>query len=69
LDITYFEGGRQTIDGNPLNDTQRNVKIGGTIVVPFHRRHAIKIGYANGVITRYGNDFDQLLISYQVALK
>ena len=69
LDITYFEGGRQTIDGNPLSNTQRNVKIGGTIVVPFHHRHAIKIGYANGVITRYGNDFDQLLISYQVVLK
>ena len=46
-----------------------NLKLGGTLVVPIHGRHAIKIGYANGVVTRYGNDFDQLLVSYQVALK
>jgi hypothetical protein len=37
--------------------------------MPIHGRHAIKIGYANGVVTRYGNDFEQLLVSYQVALK
>lgn len=69
LDVTYFRGGQQTIDGNPLNDELRNLKLGGTFVMPFHGRHAIKIGYANGVITRFGNDFDQLLVSYQVILK
>ena len=68
LDLTYFTGGRQTIDEDRLKDKQRNVKIGGTVVVPFRGRHAIKIGYANGAITRYGNDFDQFLLSYQVAL-
>lgn len=69
LDVTYFKGGRQTIGGDPLNDELRNLKLGGTLVVPFHRRHAIKIGYANGVVTRFGNDFEQFLVSYQVALK
>jgi hypothetical protein len=69
LDLTWFAGGRQTIDGDPLNDTQRNLKIGGTIMVPFRGRHAIKIGYGNGVITRFGSDFDQVIVSYQVALK
>jgi len=69
LDLTYFTGGRQTIDGNPLHDTQRNLKVGGTVVVPFRGRHAIKIGYGNGVITRFGSDFEQVLVSYQVALK
>jgi hypothetical protein len=68
LDITYFMGGRQTIGGNQLGDTQRNLKIGGTLVVPFHGRHAIKIGYANGAITTYGSNFDQFLLSYQVLL-
>lgn len=68
LDVTYFAGGRQTIGGNPLSDSQRNVKLGGTLVVPFGGRHAIKVGYANGVITRFGNDFDQFLVSYQVVL-
>jgi hypothetical protein len=69
LDLSWYEGGRQTIDGDPLNDTQRNLKVGGTIVVPFRGRHAIKIGYGNGVITRFGSDFEQVLVSYQVALR
>jgi hypothetical protein len=68
LDVTYYRGGRQTIGGEPLRNSQNNMKLGGTLVVPFLRRHAIKIGYANGVITRYGEDFDQVLASYQVLL-
>ena len=67
LGLTYFMGSRQTIGGEQLEDRQRNMKIGGTVVVPFLRRHAIKIGYASGIITRYGNDFDQLLVTYTVA--
>jgi hypothetical protein len=69
LDVTYYVGGQQTIDGTPLEDSQRNIRIGGTFVFPFHQRHAIKIGYVNGVVTRYGSDFDQLLLSYQVRIK
>jgi hypothetical protein len=69
LDITYFRGGRQTIGGEPLDNAQRNLKIGGTIVLPFRGRHAIKIGYAGGVVTRFGRDFDQVLMSYQLILK
>ena len=68
LDVTYYYGGRQTIGGEPLRNTQSNVKLGGTLVVPFLRRHAIKVGYAAGVITRYGEDFRQLLLSYQMVL-
>ena len=69
LDLTYFEGGRQTIGGERLSDVQKNIKVGGTVVVPFAGRHAIKIGYASGAVTKYGSDFDQLLVSYQVLLK
>ena len=68
LDVSTFRGGRQTIEGNRLDDAQRNVKIGGTLVVPFIHRHAIKIGYAAGTVTRYGNDFDQFLLSYNLLL-
>lgn len=68
VDVTYFTGGQQTIGGGPLRDRQRNVKLGGTMVIPFLKRHAIKLGYANGIITRFGNDFDQFLLSYSVVL-
>ena len=69
LDITYYRGGRQTIDGNALRDKQNNVKLGGTLVVPFLKRHAIKIGYADGIVTRFGNDFNQFIVSYTLFLK
>ena len=69
LDLSAFRGGRQTIEGNRLDDAQRNLKIGGTIVLPFLRRHAIKFGYAHGAITTYGNDFNQILLSYNVLIK
>ncbi len=69
LDVTYYRGGNQTIDGNLLENKLHNLKLGGTLVVPIHKRHGIKFGYANGVVTRYGNDFNQFLVTYQVALK
>ena len=69
LDITYYNGGRQTIDGNTLRDKQNNVKIGGTVVLPFLKRHAIKIGYADSIITRFGNDFSQFIVSYNLVLQ
>jgi hypothetical protein len=69
LDVTYYRGGNQTINGNLLENKLHNLKLGGTLVVPIYKRHAIKFGYANGVVTRYGNDFNQFLVTYQVALK
>ena len=68
LDGNYFFGGRQTIAGEQLSELQRNSRIGCTAVVPFGRRHAIKIGYSSGVATKFGNDFNQFLLSYQVLL-
>jgi len=69
LDANYFTGGRQTIDGRRLVDVQHNSKIGGTVVVPFKGRHAVKIGYAKGLFTEFGTDFDQFLVSYQVLFR
>mgnify|MGYP001815445299 FL=1 len=68
LDLSFFSGGRQTIGGNRLSDSQRNAKVGGTLVFPFAKKHALKIGYANGAVTKYGSDFDQFLVTYQVLL-
>jgi len=68
LDANYFTGGRQTIDGKQLVDLQSNRRFGGTVVVPFAGRHAVKLGYSIGTRTRYGNDFKQFLMTYQVLL-
>ncbi len=66
LDYTYYEGGRQTIGGNELDDVQRNARLGGTLVVPIQPRQAIKFGYSTGVKTDFGSDFDQFLVTYNV---
>jgi hypothetical protein len=68
LDANYFTGGRQTIGGDPLRDLQSNRRFGGTLVVPFAGRHAIKVGYSIGTRTRYGDDFRKLVVAYQVLL-
>lgn len=66
LEANYFTGGRETVGGNERGDVQRNMRMGGTVVVPFHRRHAVKLGYSQGVITESGTDFYQFLVSYNV---
>lgn len=68
LDFNYVTGGRQTIGESELVDVQGNARFGGTIVIPFERRHAVKIGFSTGTRTRFGTDFNQLLVTYQVAL-
>jgi len=64
LDMNYYTGGRSTIGGEPVADLQRNSRLGGTVVVPFHGRHAVKVGYSTGVVTESGGDYNMLLLSY-----
>jgi hypothetical protein len=52
-----------------LSDVQRNWRIGGTIVVPFKGRHAVKVGYSAGVVTELGTDFDRFLVTYRTRLR
>ena len=69
IDLNYFEGGRQTIGGREFIDVQQNSRIGGTVVVPFKGRHAVKLGYATGIFTEFGTDFDQYMVTYQVLFR
>jgi len=69
LDFNFFTGGRQTIDGRELIDVQQNSRIGGTLVVPFKGRHAVKLGYATGIFTEFGTDFDQYMVTYQMLFR
>jgi len=69
LELNYYTGGRTTIAGEQRTDLQRNARVGGTLVLPFRRRHAIKLGYSTGILTETGSDFDQALVSYQVLVR
>ena len=48
---------------------QENSRFGVTLSVPIKGRHSINLGYAVGIVTVFGTDFDQFLMSYQVLLK
>jgi hypothetical protein len=69
VDVNYFRGGRQTIGGTRLGGIDNNSRAGGMVVVPFHGRHAIKVGYFVPVHTESGGDYRQLLASYQVLFR
>ena len=69
IDLNYYTGGRSTVGGELRADLQRNSRIGGTVVVPFRGRHAIKAGFSTGVVTESGGDFEMFLVSYQVLFR
>ena len=65
FDANFYWGGRSNLLDE---DLQRNSKIGVTIVYPFAGRHALKGGFSMGLVTETGENFNSLIVSYQVFL-
>ena len=65
LDITYYTGGRTTIDGVEGNDLQKNTRLGATVALPVNRHNSVKLYASTGVSTRTGSDFDAVGIAWQ----
>ena len=65
LDVTYFTGGRSSIDGATKNDLQQNWRVGATLAIPVDRRNSIKFAASSGVSARTGNNFDLLAVAWQ----
>jgi hypothetical protein len=66
LDLTYFGGGRTTIDDTLNNDLQQNWRLGGTLTFPVDRFNSIKVYASSGVAARTGNNFDLIGLAWQV---
>ena len=66
LDLTYFGGGRTTINGTLNNDLQQNWRLGGTLTFPVDRFNSIKVYASSGVAARTGNDVDLIGLAWQV---
>ena len=64
LDLNYYFGGRTRVDGEFNDDTQKNSRIGLTMVYPFPGGHAVKLSYSRGLVTRVGGAFDSLGFNY-----
>jgi hypothetical protein len=65
LDLTYYTGGRSSVDGVEMNDRQSNSRIGGTLVLPVGKRHSVKFAYSTGAIIRSGADFTSISTGWQ----
>ena len=64
LDLNYYLGGHSTLDGVRNADLQRNSRVGLSLAYPFKGKHAVKIGFSDGVVTESGGDFRTLTFNY-----
>jgi hypothetical protein len=67
FDVTYYVGGRTTVEGAAPTDLQNNVRTGGTLTLPVGQRHSIKIAASTGAIVRLGADFTTYSVAWQTA--
>lgn len=64
-DLTFFTGGRSSVDGVANDDRQENWRVGATLAFPVDWRNSVKVNASSGVSARTGNDFDLLGIAWQ----
>jgi hypothetical protein len=67
MDLTYYVGGRTTVEGVPPTDRQSNLRLGSTVALPIGQRHSIKIAASRGAIVRLGADFTTVSVAWQTA--
>lgn len=65
MNLSWFGGGRTTIDGVSDNNLQKNWRAGAIVAVPLNRRFSLKANASTGVSTRRGNNFDLYGIAVQ----
>jgi len=65
FDVTYFAGGRTTVNGTLNNDLQQNWRAGATLAFPIDLKNSVKLFASSGVSARTGNNFDLLGIGWQ----
>lgn len=65
VSVTYYTGGRTSVNGVTKNDLQQNWRTGFTLALPINRHHSVKLFGNSGVSTRTGTDYDALGIAWQ----
>lgn len=66
LDGTYYTGGRTHVNGIRSKDLQQNSRMGATLALPLTRAQSLKLSYSRGAVTRVGNNFTSLGVTYQL---
>lgn len=66
-DLTYYSGGRTTVDGVRSADLQESTRVGMTASLPVWELYSVKLAWSKGVTTRIGADFTTYGITLQRA--
>ncbi|WP_436195091.1 transporter [Paraburkholderia hospita] len=64
-DVTYFTGGRTSVNGVQDKDLQRSVRYGVTLSVPLAEKWSAKLAWSQGLITRVGGNFQTVSVALQ----
>jgi len=65
LDVTYYAGGRTTLNGVRGSDLQQNWRTGASVSFPVDVRNSVKLHASSGVSARTGNNFDAVGVAWQ----
>ena len=57
--------GETLINGIEKNDKQKNSRFGAAFAYRISKNHALKIAYTSGISTRYGANFNTIMLAYQ----
>jgi hypothetical protein len=57
--------GRTSVNGVEQSQNQNNSRFGLALAYRVAKHHSLKIGYTSGVSTRYGADFNSIILAYQ----
>jgi hypothetical protein len=69
LEANFFRGGRSTIDGERLDDEQRNSNVGASVLFPLGKRQSLRVAINTALVTRSGGDYQTVLLNYIRLLK
>ena len=69
LDLNYYVGGHSTVGSERRADLQRNSRAGLSLAYPFSRKHAVKLGISEGVVTESGGDFRAITLNYVYVIR
>jgi hypothetical protein len=65
LGVSYFRGGRTTVDGDVSTVELANSRAGAVLALPIDRYHSIKFNLSSGVHSRTGSDFTVFAMAWQ----
>ncbi|MFM0337082.1 transporter [Paraburkholderia fungorum] len=64
-DVTYFTGGRTSVNGVEDQDVQLSARYGLTLSVPLAAKWSAKLAWSRGLVTRVGGNFQTVSVALQ----